>query len=1104
MQASELERLVVRLVGEGNDYERVLDDATAQTEKAAKEIGALTEDAMAAQNAAMEEAARITNALRTPTEKYADELGNLERLYKAGHLSQETYNRAVKKATGELPSVAKAQAKYNEELREAAEVTKRAMSPAQKYSKEVKNLKAMHAAGRITTQTYKRSIRELNREFGQGAHKVAAYGSKISGVGRSMAAAGAAATLGLTVPILGLAGASVAAGSAIDSAFSGLKKTVDAPASTLQNIRQEMEDMVMGGTPFDLTELLGIGETAGQLGIDTSNIVSFTKTIADLKVTTNLGDEAATTLARIANITGLPQTEFEKLGSAIVALGNTTATTEAEIAAMMMRLSGAGRQIGLSVPDIAAISASLSSVGVEAEAGGTAFSQLFMRLSSAVAGGGEDLEKFAKVAGLSGEKFATLFGEDAAGALKQLLTGLNRLEGKDAILALEEMGIEGARLRDVMLRSAGAVDIMSEALKTAEDEFGAGTALAKEAAIRYASFASQVKNLWAQVKLLGADIFDVIAGPLLSGIAILKTWIAWFKNLSHGTKQVIVVFAAMLAAVGPLLGMIGAAVAAVGGLVSAVAMFAAVGWEMVLIGAAVAAYLAIWVTAAAAVGAALAALVYYIVGPESIVSGFTYAMETAKTWAMNTIGFIANIGTNLKVLMDWFPRNWDKVMQDVMRGFFIATVNLINNAVVTINIFRRIFTAWAGWMVGKFQNVFTIDFLYWISQGIVKAGQAFIDFAGWAWHKLEGIFTGQGGPTLADLTGQLGADFESGRQGGNLLQSVTNIVQEESGKFKGPMEGFESSIEEMPEFAFGMGQKTGKALSEGIEAGANAAGGAAGGGVAAVSEGLTKSIDALNAKLQTQINQYGLAGTALEVWKLKQAGATEAQLTATRAAESHLRALEAGGLIEKMIEQAKTFGLTGRALELYKIESLGATDAQLKAARALDKKLTRMEAEKKLSEEAKKLTEKHRTPLAKYNEEREKLNKMLKKGLIDLTTFNSAMEDAEKQYKKEIRVKIRVDGVDAALAGTTEAQARLEAFRALKPVAKVKGVAGAAGAGVPAGVAGRAGVPVGRGEKPLAPPSDEKERATILSVLQLIEENTRPGDNVVTLSSADV
>src|SRR5690606_20758681 len=117
-----------------------------------------------------------------------------------------------------------------------------------------------------------------------------------------------------------------------------------------------------------------------------------------------------------------------KLGSTIVDLGNNLATTEAEISSMALRLAGAGKQIGLTESDILAFAASLSSVGIEAEAGGSAFSKVMVNMQLAAEQGGEDLKAFAKVAGMSASDFKKAYQQDATGAIISFIKGLSTAE----------------------------------------------------------------------------------------------------------------------------------------------------------------------------------------------------------------------------------------------------------------------------------------------------------------------------------------------------------------------------------------------------------------------------------------------------------------------------------------------------------------------------------------------------------------------------------------------------------------------------------------------------------------------------------------------------
>ena len=217
------------------------------------------------------------------------------------------------------------------------------------------------------------------------------------------ASAAMAASLGI------VAIASVRAFAQFESSFAGVEKTVDASRAELDELAMAFRNMAKE-IPTSVNEINRVGEAAGQLGIELENIEAFTKTMLELGVATNLSaEQAATSLARLANITQLPQTEFDKLGSTIVALGNNLATTEAEIVNMGLRLAGAGSVIGLTEAQILSLAGALSSVGIRAESGGTAFTRVMLEMNNAVSNAGFELEAFAAIAGTTVEDFSKSF-----------------------------------------------------------------------------------------------------------------------------------------------------------------------------------------------------------------------------------------------------------------------------------------------------------------------------------------------------------------------------------------------------------------------------------------------------------------------------------------------------------------------------------------------------------------------------------------------------------------------------------------------------------------------------------------------------------------------
>lgn len=386
--------------------------------------------------------------------------------------------------------------------------------------KGIKDLRAKAATlaaeyrklGMSQSEAFTKAWSEIERESGFGSQKVVSDLKQIKEKGVKILMTSLVA-LGSMLTTIG--GVALKVGIDFESAFTGVRKTVDATEEQFAQLEKSIRDMSKS-MPESASQIAQVAEAAGQLGIKMENIEAFTKSMVMLGDSTNMtSDEAATALARLANITGMPQTQFDKLGSVIVALGNNFATTESEITAMGLRLAGAGHQVGMSEAQIMSFSAALSSVGIEAEMGGSAFSKVMVQMQLAAEKGGESLDNFAKVAGMSSEEFRQAFKDDAAGAISSFLVGLSKCEerGTSAIAVLDNMGITEVRTRDALLRAAGASDVFTDALQLGNEAWEENTALANEANTRYDTTESKLKILKNNLVDLGITVFQKFKEP---------------------------------------------------------------------------------------------------------------------------------------------------------------------------------------------------------------------------------------------------------------------------------------------------------------------------------------------------------------------------------------------------------------------------------------------------------------------------------------------------------------------------------------------------------------------------------------------------------------
>lgn len=444
---------------------------------------------------------------------------------------------------------------------------KRAEADLITYNKELRNAAGELAKVRVQTE----GVTGALRKSGEGLQKF----------GKGATAFGDAWTKGVSLPLM--AGVTLATKAAMDweSSFAGVMKTNDEVIDSNGNVVYSYKDLEDGlrdmasELPATHAEIAEVAEAAGQLGIEAENVTSFTRTMIDMGESTNLGaEEAANALARLANITGMSQTDFDRLGSAIVGLGNNFATTEAEITNMALRLAGTGNQIGMSEADILALAAAMSSVGIQAEAGGTAMSTVLKKIQNAVADNSEELKLFADVADVSAKEFAKAFEDDPARALQLFVEGLEQSsnEGENLNSILDDLGIKGIREADTLLRLAGNSQLLGNALDMSAEAWEENTALAEEAQTRYETLESQLGMLRNEAVDVAIDFGGPLvkalrealeaAKPLLENVSELAKA---FAEADEETQQSIVRMVGFGIATGPVISTVGRLATGIGG-----------------------------------------------------------------------------------------------------------------------------------------------------------------------------------------------------------------------------------------------------------------------------------------------------------------------------------------------------------------------------------------------------------------------------------------------------------------------------------------------------------------------------------------------------------
>lgn len=216
---------------------------------------------------------------------------------------------------------------------------------------------------------------------------------------------------------------------------------------------------------------------------------------------TNLAaDEAATAIAQLYNVMGSDINTVDRFGASLVALGNNAATTEADILNMSTRIASSGSQIGLTEQQVLALATTLSSVGLEAEGGGSAISAVMTQIDKDVALNTNNLKTWANVAGISVKDFKNLWENDAMSAIQKVVAGMGdaKAGGENLNVILEDLGVTSLRQTDTMKRLSNASELMADMVNISNAAWDENVALTNESSKRYETTAAKMQQLKIQ------------------------------------------------------------------------------------------------------------------------------------------------------------------------------------------------------------------------------------------------------------------------------------------------------------------------------------------------------------------------------------------------------------------------------------------------------------------------------------------------------------------------------------------------------------------------------------------------------------------------------
>ena len=375
--------------------------------------------------------------------------------------------------------------------------------------------------------------------------------------------------------IVAAVGATVKVAADYERAFADvIRTTSDGTEETSLKVNQLRDDLVnlSQDIPVSFADLAQIATLAGQLGVAVDVVDEFTESVAKFSATTDVTiDSAATSFGRLDQLVDGVNGQFEKLGSAILKVGVNAVATESDIIAISTQIASVANIAGFSAAELVGFSSALASVGTRPELARGTFTRLFTEIQQAVAGGGDQLDSFSRIANQSSDEFAANWGAGSGPEqIIAILEGLNAA-GVGADGVLREIGITSVRDTPTLLKLAQGVEEVKDQINLSKIGFAEGAELQNQYSIITATLTERIAVLKNNLSAVAAA-FGTLSGPISVAVELLSGFLKALEfvigtkvgGFVVGVAAIFVSFAGIAALVVGRLARLGAGAASVG------------------------------------------------------------------------------------------------------------------------------------------------------------------------------------------------------------------------------------------------------------------------------------------------------------------------------------------------------------------------------------------------------------------------------------------------------------------------------------------------------------------------------------------------------------
>lgn len=554
-------------------------------------------------------------------------------------------------------------------------------------------------------------------------------GAATKALGEGITELGSSMTLGLTVPIVAAGGAATSVAASFDDAMSQVQGALGGASTDMDGLR-DLALQLGADTVFSATESAQAMVELAKGGLTEAQIKGGALAASmDLAAAgqLNLADAAATTVQMMGSF-GLGAGDATRIANALAGAANASSADVSDLTQAMSQCSAQAALAGWSLEDTAAALALFADHGVKGSDAGTSLKTMLQRLAAPTDQAAEAIAAYGlNIRDSNGQM------KDISGIADELTGKLGGLSDAERDAALQTIfGSDASRAAAILMQSGS--EGLAKYIAATNDATAAETmANAQKGELSWA-----LENMGGAVESASIAFGTALAPAITAVAGVIGNVAEAFASLPAGMQTGIAVVLALVAALGPLLMVIGSVVAAL----------PAISEGFAVLGGA----LAIPLAPAAAVVAAIAA----------IAAAIYAAWTTSETFRAAVMAGVDAISSKVQEICAF--------LAPYVQAFLDQIISTVQVAVDTLGpIIGAVLTVIVSTVVPILTSIMdtVANVLATILATVTNIMAAVSTVIQGAWQIISGIFQTVLGVILAVTTG----DFTM------LQQGVTSIMQ---------------------------------------------------------------------------------------------------------------------------------------------------------------------------------------------------------------------------------------------------------------------------------------------------------------------------------------